>query len=165
MGFFRNTLYWYQTLDTNPVRLQALEAKTTEAVEWLLGHDLISNEAIDLLITPFGAATAFTGLLPSTAVQFADLLANHHERLEDAFEDAIPGLIHAAVSCEEFTGEKPTRYLTYQPREYESVSFLRGFDLLFHLDATNLQVAQCAHAVLLFADGEQERKISHRTKV
>jgi len=165
MGFFRNTLYWYQTLETNPVKLQALETKTSEAIDWLLDHDLVSGEGVELLITLFGAATASTGLLPSTAVQFAKLLADHRERLEDAFEDAIPGLIHAAVSSEEFNGETPTRYLTYQPQEYQSVSFLRGFDLLFHLDTTNVQVAQCAHAVLLFAHGEQERKISHQTRV
>ncbi|MCU7871356.1 MAG: DEAD/DEAH box helicase [Candidatus Thiodiazotropha sp. (ex Lucinoma borealis)] len=165
MGFYHNTLYWHQTLETNPVKLQALEAKTKEAIEWLLDHSLISGEGVEFLITPFGAATASTGLLPPTAVHFANLLADHRDRLEEAFEDAIPGLIHAAVSSDEFIGEKPTRYLTYQPREYESVTFLRGFDLLFHLDATNVQVAQCAHAVLLFANGEHERKISHRTKV
>ncbi len=165
MGFFQNTLYWYQTLETNPVKLHALESKTREAIEWLLGHKLISTDELELLITPFGAATASTGLLPDTAVQFANLLVNQRERLEVAFEDAIPGLIHVAVSSEEFIGENRTRYLTYQPQEYESVSFLRGLNLLSHLDATNVQVAQCAHAVLLFAQGEQERKISHRTKV
>lgn len=163
--FFRNTLYWYQTLDSNPIKLQALKAKSNEAIDWLLDHDLITKEGTELLVTPFGAATASTGLLPSTAVQFARLLSTHRERLEKTFEDAIPGLIHAAVSSEEFIGDHRTRFLTFQRQEYESLSILGGFDLLVKLDPANLQVAQCAHAVLLFARGEQERKIRHQTNV
>jgi len=165
MGFFRNTLYWYQTLENNPAKLQALEAKTHKAIDWLLDYDLVVGEGVELMVTPFGIATASTGLLPSTAVQFAELLTSHHERLEEAFADTIPGLIHAAVSCDEFIGEHRTRFLTYQRAEYESLSFLGGLDLLVRLDPANLQVAQCAHAVLLFSRGEQERKIAHQTNV
>ena len=165
MGFFRNTLYWYQTLEINPDKLQELEAKTHKAIDWLLNYGLIIEEGAELLVTPFGAATASTGLLPPTAVQFANLLTRHHKRLEAAFEEAIPGLIHAAVSSDEFIGENRTRFLTYQRVVYESLSFLGGFDLLVKLDPANLQVAQCAHAVLLFTQGEQERKIAHLTNV
>ncbi|MDX8128749.1 DEAD/DEAH box helicase [Methylomonas sp. OY6] len=165
MGFFRNTLYWYQTLETNPVKLQALEAKTIDAINWLLDHRLITKEETELLVTPFGAATASTGLLPSTTVQFARILEVYRNRLEDAFEDAIPGLIHAAVSSEEFIGKHRTRFLTFQKEEYESLSILRGLNLLVRLDPANLQVAQCAHAILLFSQGEQERKIAYRTNI
>lgn len=165
MEFFKNTLYWYQTLEANPVKLQALEAKTSEAIEWLLGHGLITIEGKEILVTPFGAATASTGLLPSTAVQFSDLLTTHRKRLEDTFEDTVPGLIHAAISSDEFVGENQTRFLTFQREEYESLSILGGYDLLVRLDPANLQVAQCTHAILLFSKGEPERKIAFRTNV
>lgn len=165
MSFFKNTLYWHQTLESNPVRLQALEQKTKQAIAWLLGERLIASECDELLVTPFGLITASTGLLPSTAVQFAALLTTHRERLEGEFEAAIAGLVHAAISSEEFAGESPTRFLTYQREHYESLSYLRNFDLLANLDQSNLQVAQCSHAILLFARGEQERKIAHQTNV
>lgn len=165
MLFFKNTLYWYQTLESNPTKLQALEIKTKEAVEWLLANNLISQEGTEVSVTPFGVVAASTGLLPSTAVEFAKLFSSHGERLEEAFESCIPGLIHAAVTSDEFVGENRTRYLTFQRAEYESFSFLGGFDLLVRLDSANLQVAQCTHAVLLFAQGEQERKIVHQTNV
>ncbi len=165
MGCFKNTLYWYQTLESNPIKLQALEAKTHEAVKWLLNHNMVVAEGAELGITPLGAITASTGLLPSTAVQFSGLLFDHRERLESSFEKSIPGLIHAVVMCDEFSGERPTRYLTFQQAEYESVSFLRGQDLLITLNASNVQAAQCAHAVFLFSQGEQERKIAFKTKV
>lgn len=165
MGFFKNTLYWYQTLETNPPKLQALEIKTKEAVEWLLEHDLVAQDGTEIVVTPFGAATASTGLLPSTTVQFANLLTTHRDRLEEEFEGSIPGLIHSAVSSDEFVGENRTRFLTFQRDEYESLSFLGRFDLLVRLDSANLQVAQCTHAVLLFSQGEQERKIAHQTNV
>lgn len=163
--FFKNTLYWYQTLDKNPVKLQLLEAKTHESIQWLLDHDLMVSEGAELSVTPFGAITSTTGLLPSTAVQFSNLLTTYRERLEESFEQAVPGLIHAVVMCDEFSGEKPTRYLTFQPAEYESVSFLRGQELLTALNPSNVRAAQCAHAVFLFSQGEQERKIAFRTKV
>ncbi|MCR3937502.1 DEAD/DEAH box helicase [Aeromonas caviae] len=165
MGFFKNTLYWYQTLETNPVKLQALEARTHESIEWLLSYNLIITEGNELSVTPFGAVTASTGLLPSTAVQFAQLLTSNSETLENRFEEIIPGVIHAVVMSDEFSGERPTRYLTFQPVEYESVSFLRGQNLLMPLNSINVQAAQCSHAVFLFSQGEQERKIAFRTKV
>ncbi|GAA0359225.1 hypothetical protein GCM10009092_24310 [Bowmanella denitrificans] len=165
IGFFKNTLYWYQTLESNPVKLQALEVKTRESIDWLMKHNLIVSEGTELAVTPFGAVTASTGLLPSTAVQFANLLADHHDRLEESFEESVLGLIHAVVMSDEFSGERPTRFLTYQPAEYESVSYLRGEDLLLTLNATNVRAAQCVHAVFLFSQGEQERKIAYKTKV
>ncbi|MDP3517542.1 MAG: DEAD/DEAH box helicase [Pseudohongiella sp.] len=163
--FFKNTLYWYQTLDKNPVKLEILEAKTNESIKWLLEYKFIVAEGAELTVTPFGAVTATTGLLPSTALQFSNLLTTHRERLEGSFEQVVPGLIHAVVMCDEFSGEKPTRYLTFQPEEYESVSFLRGQELLTALNTSNVRAAQCAHAVFLFSQGEQERKIAFRTKV
>lgn len=165
MSFFENTLYWYQTLESNPVRLQALEEKTRQAISWLLVKNLITSEGDEFLVTPFGLVTASTGLLPSTAVQFSALLATHRERLETEFETAIPGIVHAAISSHEFTGESPTRFLTYQREQYGSLSYLRNFDLLANLDQSNLQVAQCSHAIILFSQGEQERKIAHQTNV
>ena len=163
--FFKNTLYWYQTLENNPVKLQSLEAKTSESINWLLKQNLIITEGTELTVTSFGVVTATTGLLPSTAVQFANLLATHRERLDTEFEKVVPGLIYSVIMSEEFSGDKPTRYLTYQPEEYESVSFLRGQELLMTLNPTNVRAAQCTHAVFLFSQGEQERKIAHRTKV
>jgi helicase len=162
---FKNTLYWYQTLDKNPIKLQALKTKTSESIQWLLDHGLMVAEGAELTVTPFGAITATTGLLPSTAVQFFDLLTTHRKRLEESFEESVTGLIHAVVMCDEFSGEKPTRYLTFQPAEYDSVSFLRGQILLTALNPINVRAAQCAHAVFLFSQGEQERKIAYRTKV
>ena len=167
MRFFGNTLYWYQTLERNPEKLRALETKTAEAIKWLLDHKLVAQEGSELLVTPFGSVTASTGLLPSTAVGFAELLRTYCKRLGTAFDDAIPGLIHAAAASNEFIGENRTRFLPFPAKgeENESVSILSSYDLLVKLDSANLQVAKCTHAVLLFSQGMPERKIVHQTNL
>ena len=72
--FFKNTLYWYQTLNNNPKKLSQLQGMCREAVTWLVANKLLLDEEGMLAITRLGRATAISGLLPDTAVEFAKML-------------------------------------------------------------------------------------------
>jgi helicase len=166
MAFFQNSLYWYQTLQRNPAKLAALEAQSTDAADWLVKHGMLVRVDDSLRITPLGSATATTGLLPSTAVQFADLLRAMRDQLAQNVINWIPGLIYAACACDEFRAERPSRFLPFPGSQtYDSVIFWTTKQLPIELDRMDLRLAQCAHAIALFVEGKAERHIAHATKV
>ena len=164
MKFFENTLYWYQTLDRNPVKLETLRADSQAAIDWLNINGLVSNQASTLVVTPLGRAAAATGLLPATAVSFAKMLQTMRSELATNFDEWIPGLIYAACASDEFRADRPSRFLPYpSPTVYHSVTFWAGKRLPIELDRNDLRLAQCAHAIMLYAEGEIERKIAFNT--
>lgn len=166
MGFFRNSLYWYQTLQRNSPKLAELDAESTAAADWLVEHRMLMRAGDSLRITPLGQATAATGLLPSTAVRFAELLLELRNRLAQDFASWIPGLIYAACACDEFRADRPSRFLPFTGGQtYDSVTFWTTKLLPVELDRTDLRLAQCAHAIALYVDGVAERHIAHATKV
>ncbi len=63
-----------------------------------------------LVATDLGAVTARTGLLPTTALAFADLLKSHAIDFENDFEEFELPLIHAACSCDEFSDDIGQRF-------------------------------------------------------
>src|SRR5262249_50761872 len=50
-AFFRNTLYWYQTLERNPKKLASLETDSGKAIDWLVANNLLVEVKQTLLIT------------------------------------------------------------------------------------------------------------------
>lgn len=166
MTFFENTLYWYQTLNRNPTKLATLTTESRAAVDWLNANALIREQAGTLFITPLGNAAAMSGLLPSTAVQLADMLRALAPQLVANFDAWIPGLIYAACASDEFRAERPSRFFPFpSPTTYESVTFWGTQQLPVELDRTDLKLAHCAHAIALYAEGLADRKIAHITHV
>lgn len=164
-SFFRSTLYWYQTLDRNPALVERLEGDTRAASEWLIKNGLIRDEEGTLLVTPLGQGAALSGLLPATAVKFAGMLSKHGAELAMSFEQWIPALIHAVCASDEFRSDRPSRFFPYVQTAYGSVAYWGSKQLLLPLDRADLQLAQCAHAVVLFIEGLAERKIHYATQV
>jgi helicase len=166
MHFFQSTLYWYQTLDKNPAKLADLEADSASAFRWLDDHHMIRGIDGSFTITPFGNATSASGLLPATAVQFAELLRTFGHKFEESFDQWSDGLIYAACASPEFWATKPSRYIPYPTgQSYDAVTFWSLKKLPISLDRANLRLAQCAQAVTHYAEGLAERKIAYATKV
>ena len=166
MEFFRNSLYWYQTLNRNPAKLAELSAESERAASWLIEQRLLVLVDGTLRITPLGSATAMTGLLPSTAVQFSGLLQDTRQRLSEAFDDLAHGLIYAACASDEFCSRRPSRFLPFPGgQSYESVTYWATKQLPIPLDRANLRLAQCAHALALYTEGVAERHIAHATRM
>lgn len=59
--FFRNTLYWYQTLNHNPKKLSHLQGLCREAVSWLTANKRILDEDAFLSITRLGSPARYGG--------------------------------------------------------------------------------------------------------
>ena len=165
MVFFENTLYWYQILNTNPNKLETLKAECRAAIQWLVANKLLDDADGAFVITPLGNAAALSGLLPGTAVQLASLLTKLIPDLSKSFDQSIPGLIYAVCACEEFRSKRPSRFFPFVQGSYNSVTFLASKNLPIALDRTDLQLAQCAHAMILYVEGLAERKIAFATKV
>jgi helicase len=166
MNFFRNTLYWFQTLDRNPSLLVVLEKRSKSAIEWLIEHALLNGTAESLTITPLGKAGAMSGLFPTTIVHFGQLLSKLSHELEMTFEKIAYGLVYAACASDEFCGKRPSRFLPYPNSiSYDSLAYWASKSLPVPLDRGNVQLAQCAHAMTLYLEGQAERKISFATKL
>lgn len=165
MEFFRNTLYWYQTLENNAEKLSAIETKSREAIKWLIDNKLLTDVGGDLFITQLGKGAASSGLLPTTAVFFADLIKKYTADLDGAFDEWMFGVIHAACSSDEFRGKHPTRFFPFQRQSYDSMPYLAAKNLLVPLDRADIQLAQSAHAISLYISGMAERKIAHVTNI
>lgn len=166
MVFFGNTLYWYQTLNRNPAKLATIERESRAAIDWLITNALIDEASGMLTITPLGQATAMSGLLPGTAVQLAAMLRTIGPKLAISFDEWIPGLIYAVCASEEFRAERPSRFFPYPVRQaYESVTYWSTKLLPVTLDRNDLKLAQCSHAISLYADGMADRKIAHTTQL
>ena len=126
IAFFRNTLYWQQTLDKNPAKLASLETDSQAAIQWLIANELLRDANGTVLITPLGQGAALSGLLPATAVQIASMLKKLGPELSKSFDEWIPGLIYAICASDEFRGDRPSRFLPFVPRYYDSVAFWAG---------------------------------------
>lgn len=163
-NFFENTLYWHQTLEGNPKKLEHLKELCSTAVEWLVKNELLVREDNELLVTNLGKATAFSGLLPETAVQFAKMLKSCTGDLASAFDQFSDGLIYACCSSNEFRADHPSRFLPFtNSNPIGALEFWRGRKATVRIDDADLQLAQCAQAIALYAAGEAERKIAHAT--
>lgn len=164
--FFQNTLYWHHFLERNPAMLDELEGDINAALDWLVEHNLLQESGETLIVTPLGRMTAMSGLLPSTAVKFAQLLRDQVD-LDREFEALSEGLIYAVCVSDEFCADRPSRFLPYPSGKagFDSVSFWSSRRLLGPLDRTDVRLAKCARAISLFVRGEAERKIAHATGV
>jgi len=166
IGFFRETLYWYQTLEHNPSMLETLKAKSEAAILWLIEHELLQDKEGFLLVTQLGNCTALSGLLPATAVKFTGMLRDYNAEFQKSFEDWIDGLIYAVCASDEFTGDRPSRFLPWPIRKsYDSVSFWTSKKLPIRLDRADIKLAQCAHAISLYVNGIAERKIAYASQL
>jgi helicase len=164
--FFENTLYWYQILERNPAKLEDVRTESRAAIEWLVANELLREESDTLLITALGNGAALSGLLPATAVQFATMLRGMRDALANEFDVWADGLIYAVCASDEFRAERPSRFLPYPTKSsYESVAFWSAKRLPVSLDRADLRLAQCAHAMTLFTEGQAERKITYASHV
>ena len=163
--FFSNTLYWHQILNTNPPKLAKLRKDSQTAIEWLIANDLLRDDQNKLLVTPLGQGTALSGLLPSTAVQLASILKKRSSDLSTSFEKWVPGLIYAICSSDEFRGNRPSRFFPFVRVCHDSIAYWADQEHLLPLEPADNQLAQCAHAMVLYIIGTAERKIAFTTKV
>lgn len=166
MEFFKETLYWFQTLERNPSLLENLQKKTKAAIDWLIQYGQLYEDTGHFQITPFGNSAAISGLLPATAVQFAQILKRFSPVLDQSFEEWIDGLLYAVCASEEFRGKRPSRFLPWPVRRsFDSLTFWSSSNMLIPLDQADIKLAQCAHAIALYVKGTAERKISYATSV
>ena len=137
------------------------------AIEWLIDNALITKKQDETLAgTAVGRVAALSGLLPATAVLFAEVLRKHSQQIAEHFVDWIPGLIYIACSSPEFCADHPSRFFPYPGNPSDSpTAYWTGKNLPIGFDAANLKLAQCAQAMVLFVDGIAERKIAHATGV
>lgn len=166
-SFFENTYFWHQISERNPEKLEDIVATADSSVRWLVRKNLITQIENALIPTPIGKAIAETGLLPTTAISFLGTLENYAQAIDDDFDRHIVGLIHWTCGCEEFRGEKPSRFLVFPTgrRPVASDGFLISSTLLRNIDRTDTQLNQCAHAISLYCDGVQERAIRFQTNI
>ena len=165
MGFFRHTMYWYQLLERNPAKLDELETRSISAIGWLVENELLEEDEDTLIVTPLGQGAALSGLLPATAVQLAKVLNNLRTELSESFEEWIPALVHAVCCSDEFRGARPTRFFPFVRPAHDSMTYLGNERLACALDRADLQLAQSAHALVLYISGVVERKIAFLTGV
>lgn len=165
--FFQHSLYWHQIRERNPKKLDDVVASAVAATDWLLEQKLLEEDYGIILATPVGKAVAQSGLLPTTAVAFIEMMTKHAASLEADFDNYITGLIHWVCSCPEFSSKRPSRFLPWPVgrRPVDSAGFLRTHVLLSPLDRTDTRTNQCAHAVTLFAQGAVERHIRFHTSI
>lgn len=165
--FFENTYYWHQILERDSAKLKKVIEKADLAMDWLVEQTLVEQQVDTYLVTPLGKATARSGLLPSTARAFVALLEQNIDALENNFNNHIGGLIHWVCSSDEFTGDTPSRFLTFPVggESYGSLTFVSTQQLLFPLDRTDNRLYQNVHALILFVNGMPERHISFHTNM
>lgn len=111
--FFENTLYWYQTREKNPAKLETILRTANNAIDRLLKSQLIEQNDDTLLPTPLGKATSRSGLLPGTAANFVKLLKEHGDELEQKLEEFLPAILYWVCSSEKFVGNTPSRFPGY----------------------------------------------------
>ena len=165
--FFENTYYWHRLLEQNSAKLSKVMAKAEHALDWLVDADLTEQHDETYLATPLGQATARSGLLPTTARAFVELLKQHAEDFEEKFNVFDGGLIHWVCCSDEFTGQAPSRFLPYPigGLALGSSTFVSGQQLLCPLDRTDTRLYQSVHALILFVRGIADRKIAHSTNM
>jgi helicase len=167
-AFFEQTLFWYQVRDRNPTRLDELVIKVNDAIGWLVEHQMLNMTGEVVAATEFGVAVSKTGLLPSTAYQFAELLKQEWQNLEKQFEEYELPLIHAAVCSDEFNPDIGQRFLPPVDRSVgyaETRNTLYAAPLFFNMNDCEPVENQSAFAVFLFISGEAERKIGARSGI
>ncbi|WP_163228997.1 DEAD/DEAH box helicase [Caulobacter rhizosphaerae] len=165
--FFQHSFYWHQIRERNPRKLEDIIRLAQGATDWLVANRL-AQEELDLLFpTPMGKAVAQSGLLPTTAVQLLDVVGRYAGVLDAEFDKYLPALIHLICGSPEFTGSRPSRFLPSPVGRtpVNSNGFLAAHPLFTILDRTEARQNQCAHAVVLFVQGEAERNIRHQTNI
>ena len=165
--FFENTFYWHQTRETNPAKLDQVVEIAETALQWLATEGFAERDDDSYRVTPLGQATAHSGLLPSTVRQFVLLLKAHLSKLVLSFDDYIGALVHWICCSDEFSGNAPSRFLRYPSggKTFDSSVFLANINLVGPLDRTNFAVCQNAHALILFIQGIEDRKITYHTRM
>jgi helicase len=164
-NFLENSLYWYQIRDKNPKKLDELIAKIDEAIVWLHDHGMLVRNQEKFLATDLGAATARSGLLPSSAFQFAELLRRKATELEGDFEEYEVALLHAICISDEFNEDIGQRFFPPVARNVSSdnaIACLTGSKQLDPIDIRSQKqaVIHGVYALYLFMSGEIERRIS-----
>lgn len=164
-SFFKNTFYWHQVEENNPKLLDTILTKAAAALLWLIEHAFIEDTGGGLRVTPFGRQTSASGLLPDTARQFAEMLRKHSHQLQDGFDDYIVGLIHWTATCPEFGLDEPSRFLPFPSGQSkpDSTLFMSRARFVTPWDRTDERTTRCVHAIGLFIQGEQERKVRFAT--
>lgn len=168
--FLENTLFWYQVRDRNAVKLDELVAKTDEAISWLVQHEMIEEKDGRLIATNLGAATAKTGLLPSSAYAFAQILKNHGNDFAHNFEEFEVAILYAMCSSDEFDSDLRQKFFPpIDPRvtSEDAKALLAGSKLVTPFDPIreSKAVMHSVHAAYLFMSGQAERKIAFGTGV
>lgn len=164
--FFENTFYWHQTRENNSAKLAQIILAANEAVDWLIGAKMAEAHEDALLPTPLGKAASLSGLLPSTAAAFVEVAGTHRLAFEQQFDDLLEGLLYWVCSSDEFLGKTPTRFLPWTTgRSPGSTAFVAGKRLLQPLDRTNNKLNQSVHALILYVEGQAERKIANFANV
>ena len=132
-----------------------------------MDSDFVEQHDGSHFVTPLGQAAAWSGLLPTTARTFVELLETNSKSLDERFQDFIGGLIQWVCCRDEFQGKLPSRLLPYpmDGKTVGSANFVADQQLLHPLDRTDMRLCQSVHALILFIEGEKERVIFRRTNM
>lgn len=161
-----NTLFWYQVQDRNPKKLDDLVENIGEAIEWLTDAGMLTDDSGSISATKFGKVVAQTGLLPSSALSFANILRQNSAELERNFEDYEVALLLIVCSSDEFDADIGQRFLPFirnDAPDAECNSLLASAPSFNNISLTGSgrQISHCVYALHLFSSGEIERRISH----
>ena len=166
-SFFRETLWWYQTQEHNPAKLETVAPLVADAIAWHLENGLMSGEPRSLFTSPLGVALASTGLLPSTGVTLLSLITQNASSFDgDDFEVA---LVHAVCACDEFGEETGQRFLPYANRGQPEVPAWQLVNSTpLYLNPSGVEnydrVTNATFALKHWCEGMSERDLRHRIR-
>lgn len=161
--FIRNTLWWHQTLDRNPKKLEELPHLVEQAITYLARSRLVTVAGERVFATRLGVATAATGLLPQTVVELLDLFARNANSFDSPDASWIPAVVHATCATPEFgeNGQRTLPFARYGQPERNAAIWLQARSLFRDPDAVPNadKVANATYGLCEWISGTPERQL------
>ena len=101
-AFFQNTFTGMKSSKIIPKSLKRLSQRRKLRSSGCVANGFVEESHSTINPTPLGKLTSLSGLLPQSAKQFADLLAQMSAKIADNFGEYEIGLIHWVLTCPEF---------------------------------------------------------------
>lgn len=162
-NFFKETLWWHQTLEDNPEKLERLPGLIDEALAYLETTALVVRESGRVFVTRLGVATAASGLLPSTVISLISLFRQHADSIGNGSNNWVATVIHAVCASDEF-GRNGQRNLPFARRnqpESRAWTWLKGLPLIVDPNALENtdKVTNATYGMALWIEGTEERQL------
>lgn len=165
ISFFTNTFWYFSALEKNPKKIEVLNPKITDSIEWLIENKLIINCKSDLIATRLGVAIASSGLLPSTGVFLYSHILENINRFEQ--DDYILPLLHLICASDEFSEKIGQRFLPYannnQPERiaWQVINSCNPFIQINTGDFVD-RIINAAYGLFLWQKGTEERELRNQ---